>query len=71
MKYYFLFLISMVGYSLHAQQIHFVPTSFSNSFSLNVQPALKIKSGDSVAPKQLMPQAMIRMVLNDRKVVIH
>jgi amidase len=53
MKYYFLFLISMVGYSLHAQQIHFVPTSFSNSFSLNVQPALKIKSGDSISTETI------------------
>ena len=53
MKYYFLFLISMVGYSLHAQQIHFTPTSFSNSFSLNVQPAIKIKSGDSISTETI------------------
>jgi len=48
MKYYFLILISFAAYSLHAQSINFTPTTFSNLFSLNVQPALKIKSGDSV-----------------------
>lgn len=53
MKYYFLFLICTAGYSLHAQQIYFTPTTFSNSFSLNVQPALKIKPGDSVSTETI------------------
>ncbi|MEP6683526.1 MAG: acetamidase/formamidase family protein [Parafilimonas sp.] len=48
MKYYFLFIISIAGYSLSAQQINFTPTSFSNKFSLNINSALKINSGDSV-----------------------
>ncbi len=48
MKCYLLFLICTIAYSLNAQQIQFAPTFFYNSFSLNVQPVLKIKPGDSV-----------------------
>jgi acetamidase/formamidase len=53
MKYYFLFLISIAGYSLNAQQIHFTPASFSNLFSLNIQPVLKIKPGDSISTETI------------------
>jgi amidase len=31
-----------------AKRIHFIPEKFSNSFSLNIAPVLKIKSGDTV-----------------------
>jgi len=47
MRYVFLYLF-IVSYSLNAQHIDFTPTSFSNLFSLNVKPALTIKSGDVI-----------------------
>jgi hypothetical protein len=47
MRYSFLYLF-IVSYSLNAQHIDFTPTSFSNLFSLNVKPALTIKSGDVI-----------------------
>ncbi len=34
-------------------RIHFTPTSFSNSFSLNKEPVLKIRSGDTVSTETI------------------
>jgi amidase len=56
MKYPLLVLCSIILYSVkgqnilpgHCTHINFSPTSFSNKFSLNISPALKIHSGDTV-----------------------
>src|SRR5689334_2239114 len=34
-------------------RIHFTPTSFSNSFTLNREPVLKIRSGDTVSTETI------------------
>jgi len=33
--------------------LHFTPTSFSNSFTLNREPVLKIRSGDTVSTETI------------------
>jgi len=38
-------LLTSAGHGVH---IHFIPTSFSNSFSANIKPVLTINAGDSV-----------------------
>src|SRR4030095_11993856 len=53
MRYVFLYFFCFVSYLLKAQHIDFTPTSFSNLFSLNVKPALKIKSGDFVSTETI------------------
>jgi amidase len=50
MKYIFAFIVAISPYSLIGQQLHhFTPTTFSNKFSLNVDPVLRIKAGDTVS----------------------
>src|SRR5580765_8218945 len=41
-------ILSSPGTSDYKRFIHFIPVSFSNKFSLNVTPVLKINSGDTV-----------------------
>ena len=41
--------ISQAATSQNNKLIHFTPLSFTNKFSLNVEPVLTIKSGDTVS----------------------
>ncbi len=52
-KYCFLFLIFTSVFSANAQHIYFTPTFFSNLFTLNIQPALKIKPGDTISTETI------------------
>src|SRR5438552_16081949 len=49
MRYNFFILFFILSCSIKAQHIYFSPTSFSNKFSLNIKPVLKIKPGDTVS----------------------
>jgi len=50
LKYLFFILIFTTSCTINGQHyIHFTPSSFSNKFSLNVAPVLKIHEGDTVA----------------------
>ncbi|HEX4374047.1 MAG TPA: acetamidase/formamidase family protein, partial [Puia sp.] len=49
MKYLFFILFFTASCTISGQHyINFTPTSFSNKFSLNVEPVLKIHEGDTV-----------------------
>ena len=45
--------LSKVGEPGMATQIHFIPTSFSNLFTLNLPPVLRIQSGDTVSTETI------------------
>jgi len=49
----FLLLVSSAARAKGQKRIHFDPTSFSNSFSLNREPVLKIHSGDTVSTETI------------------
>ena len=49
----FLLLVSSAACAKGQKRIHFDPTSFSNSFSLNREPVLKIHSGDTVSTETI------------------
>jgi len=53
MKYLFLFFLFVITVSLKAQHIYFTPTFFSNKFSLNINPALTIKRGDTISTETI------------------
>jgi len=41
-------ILSIADSAIHNRRLHFIPTSFSNKFSLNVTPVLTIRAGDTV-----------------------
>ena len=66
MKYFFLFACLQLFHSAEGQNvlqtgdspyktkhINFIPASFSNMFSLNIKPVLRIHSGDTVSTETI------------------